>query len=139
MEEDEAIMSTESENSIEVAHRDDAASINTTETVQRTPQPDTYSTSSSSSSSSFLIRTSRSGSQGSVHTAPSRPAAIRNPSSRSRTTKASVVHQSSLGSLRRLRTDASSSGYSARSTAGSVIRLKEAREPLDLPYAFVTD
>ncbi len=114
----------------------DAASVNTTETVQRTPQPETYSASSSSSSFSTG---SRSGSQGTIHTAPSRPAAIRNPSSRSRrSVRNRSVHQPSLNSLRRVRTDTSSSGYSARSGAGSVIRLKEARGPLDLPYAIIT-
>ncbi len=114
----------------------DAASVNTTETVQRTPQPETYSASSSSSSFSTG---SRSGSQGTIHTAPSRPVAIRNPSSRSRrSVRNRSVHQPSLNSLRRVRTDTSSSGYSARSGAGSVIRLKEARGPLDLPYAIIT-
>ena len=114
----------------------DAESVHTTETVQRTPQPEVYSASSSSSSASIG---SASGSQGTIHTAPSRPAATRNPSSRSyRSARDRAVHQASLSSLRRARTDTSSSGYSARSGAGSVIRLKEARGPLDLPYAIVT-
>ena len=110
----------------------DAESVNTTETVQRTPQPETYS--ASSSSSSYASTGSRSGSQGTIQTAPSRPVATRNPSSRSRRS----VHQPSLNSLRQWRTDTSSSGYSAKSGAGSVIRLKEAKGPLDLPYAIVT-
>lgn len=120
----------------------DAESINTTETVRRTPQPDTYSSSSTSSSSSSSSSSTgtRSASHATVHTAPSRPAAAtRNPSSRSHrsTIHHSVDRQPSLSSLRRMRTDnTSSSGYSA---AGSVIRLKEARgRPLDLPYAIFT-
>ena len=117
----------------------DAASINTTETVQRTPQPDAYAASSSSSSSSSSSTGSRSGSQGTIHRAPSRPGTTRNPSSRSRrSAKNRSAHQPSLTSLRRMRTDTSSSGYSARSGVGSVIRLKEARGPLDLPYAIMT-
>ena len=115
----------------------DAESVNTTETVQRTPPPEIYSASSSSSSSASIG--SASGSQGTIHTAPSRPAATRNPSSRSyRSARDRAAHQPSLSSLRRVRTDTSSSGYSASSGAGSVIRLKEARGPLDLPYAFIT-
>ncbi len=115
----------------------DTASVRTTETVQRTPQPETYSTSTTSSSSS--LRGSRNRSQSTIHTAPSRPAATRNPSSRSRrSAKTRSVHQRSLSSLRRMRTDTSSSAYSARSGAGSVIRLKEATGPLDLPYAILT-
>ena len=122
------------------AGRRDAESINTTETVQRTPQPEVYSASSASSSSSSSASIgSASGSQGTIHTAPSRPAATRNPSSRSyRSAGDRAVHQPSLSSLRRVRTDTSSGGYSARSGAGSVIRLKEARGALDLPYAIIT-
>lgn len=128
----EEAMSSESGNGDGAGDRD-AESINTTETVQRTPQPETYS-----GSSSFSIG-SRSGSQGTIHTAPSRPAATRNTSSRSRrSVKNRSVHQPSLSSLRRVRTNNSSSGYSARSRAGSVIRLKEAMGPLDLPYAIIT-
>lgn len=131
-------MGSESENGDGVGYGD-AESVNTTETVQRTPQPETYSASSSSSSSSSSSIGPGGGSQGTIHTAPSRPAATRNPSSRSRrSARNRSVNQPSLNSLRRLRTDTSSSGYSARSTAGSVIRLKEARGPLDLPYAIIT-
>lgn len=117
----------------------DADSINTTETVQRTPQPDTYSssTSSTSSSSSSSSSSSTGTRSGTIHTAPSRPAAAtRNPSSRSH--RSAIHHQPpSLSSLRRTRTDStSSSGFSA---AGSVIRLREAGGgPLDLPYAILT-
>ena len=118
----------------------DAESMHTTETVQRTPLPATYSASSSSfSSSSSSSSSAASGSQGTIHTAPSRPAATRHASSRSRRSATNrSVHQPSLSSLRRLRTETSGSGYSAGSRAGSVIRLKEAKGPLDLPYAIVT-
>ena len=137
MEED---MSNES-GSVDEAGSRDAESINTTETVQRTPQPEDYAASSSSSSASFSSSSngSRSGSQGTIHIPPSRPAAMRIPSSRSRhSAKSRSLHQPSLTSLRRVRTDTSSSGYSVGSRAGSVIRLKEARGPLDLPYAIMT-
>lgn len=121
----------------------DKASFATNATVQRTPQPeawytprpDAYSSSSSSASSS------RSGSQGTIRTAPSRPGARRNVSNVSRTTRASQrrgVRTPSLASIRRMRSNTSSSGYSARSVTGSVIRLADARSPLDLPYAYVT-
>lgn len=123
----------------------DAESVNTTETVQRTPKPEVYAGSSSSSSSfssssssSSSSNASRSRGQGTIHIPPSRPAAMRDPSSRSRRSANRSVHQPSLSSLRRVRTDTSSSGYSVGSRAGSVIRLKEARGPLDLPYAILT-
>ena len=135
----EEAMSDESGSGDEAGSRD-AESINTTETVQRTPQPEAYAVSSSSSSSfSSSSNGSRRDSQGTVHMPPSRPIAMRNPSSRSRrSAKNHSVHQPSLSSLRRMRTDTSSSGYSAGSRAGSVIRLKDARGPLDLPYAIMT-
>ena len=101
------------------------ASLATNETVQRTPQPDTWHSASSSASTS---------SGGSTHnttqTAPSRPVASRNVSSVSRLTRAKGQRgykTPSLGSLRRVRTGTDSTG------AGSVIRLAEAAGPLDLP------
>ena len=110
----------------------------TNDTVQRTPQPDTYYSASSSAS------TSSKGSQGTTHTAPSRPGATRNISNlsnMSRATRASQrrgVQTPSMASIRRMRSGTESSGYSARSRAGSVIRLAEARGPLDLPYTIHT-
>lgn len=113
----------------------DAESVNTTETVQRTRWPETDAASSSSSSSSTG---SRGGSHDTAHTAPSRPAAARTTSSRSgRSAQRRSVRRPSWSSFGRVGTDASS-GYSAGSRAGSVIRLKEARGPLDLPYAIIT-
>lgn len=109
----------------------DRESIQTSDTVQRTPQ---VGTCSSTSSSSLM---SRNGSHDSVYTAPSRPGAGRNTSGTSRFTKTSD-RQPSLSARGRMRSSTSSSGYSARSKAGSVIRLAEASGPLDLPYTFTT-
>lgn len=121
----------------------DKASFLTNETVQRTPQPENWYTpqphaypSSSSSASS-----TRSRSQETVHTAPSRPGIERDPSNMTQATRTSQrrgIRTPSLASIRRVRSNTSSSGYSGRSAAGSVIRLADARGPLDLPYAFVT-
>ena len=120
----------------------DKASFATNETVQRTPQPDTWYTprpdaymSSSSSASG-----SRSASQWTVHTAHSRPGAERTVSNLSQATRTSQrrgVRTPSLASLKRLRSRTSSSGLSVRSWTGSVIRLAEAKGHLDLPYEFV--
>ena len=116
----------------------DKVSFATNDTVQRTPQPDTYHSASSSAS------TSSKGSQGTTHTAPSRPGATRNISNlsnMSRATRASQrrgVQTPSMTSMGRMRSGTESSGYSARSRAGSVIRLAEARGPLDLPYTIHT-
>ena len=116
----------------------DKASFATNDTVQRTPQPNTYHSASSSAS------TSSKSSQGTTHTAPSRPGATRNISNlsnMSRVTRASQhrgIQTPSMPSMRRMRSGTESSGYSAGSRAGSVIRLAEARGPLDLPYTFHT-
>lgn len=106
------------------------ASLATNETVQRTPQPDTWHSASSSASTSSSGNT-----HNTTHTAPSRPVASRNISSISRSTRASRqrgIKTPSLGSLRRVRTGTDSTG------AGSVIRLAEAAGPLDLPYTIDT-
>ncbi|KAK3168626.1 hypothetical protein OEA41_005074 [Lepraria neglecta] len=114
------------------------ASFATNDTVQRTPQPDTYYSASSSAS------TSSKGSQGTTHKAPPRPGATRNISNlsnMSRVTRASQrrgVKTPSMASMRRMRSGTESSGYSARSRAGSVIRLAEARGPLGLPHTIHT-
>ncbi|KAK4696634.1 hypothetical protein P7C71_g1314, partial [Lecanoromycetidae sp. Uapishka_2] len=120
----------------------DKASLATNNTVQRTPQPEAWYTPrpDAYTSSSSSVSSSRNGSQGTVHTAPSRPGAKRNVSNFSQATRASRrngVKTPSLASLRRLRSNTSSSGYSSRSAAGSVIRLADARGPLDLPYVYV--
>ena len=115
----------------------DKTSLATNDTVQRTPQPDTYYSASSSAS------TSSKESHGTIHTAPSRPGNPRNFSNRSNMSKATRASQRrgirtpSLASLRRMRSGTESSGYSVKSRAGSVIRLAEAAGPLDLPYTIV--
>ncbi|MCJ1454010.1 hypothetical protein MMC28_004360 [Mycoblastus sanguinarius] len=116
----EALGSSSSSTSV-----DDTGSIATNETVQRTPQPDAYSSSSSTSAS-------RKGSRGTIETAPPRPRAA---SGAMGASQRRGVHTPSLASLRRLRSNTSFSGISARSVAGSVIRLAEASGPLDLPYS----
>ena len=106
------------------------ASLATNETVQRTPQPDTWHSASCSASTSSSGSTHKT-----IHTAPSRPVASRNISSLSRVTRGSRqrgIKTPSLGSLRRVRTGTDSTG------AGSVIRLAEAAGPLDLPYTIHT-
>ena len=106
------------------------ASLATNETVQRTPQPDTWHSASCSASTSSSGSTRKT-----IHTAPSRPVASRNISSLSRLTRGSRqrgIKTPSLGSLRRVRTGTDSTG------AGSVIRLAEAAGPLDLPYTIHT-
>ena len=106
------------------------ATLATNETVQRTPQPDTWHSASSSASTSSSESTHKT-----IHTAPSRPVASRNISSLSRLTRGSRqrgIKTPSLGSLRRVRTGTDSAG------ARSVIRLAEAAGPLDLPYTIHT-
>ena len=119
-----------SSSSSSIASKASLASLATNDTVQHTPQPDTWHSASSSAS------TSSSGStHNTIHTAPSRPGASRNISSLSRLTRRSQrrgVKTPSLGSLRRVRTGTDSTG------AGSVIRLAEAAGPLDLPYTINT-
>ena len=106
------------------------ASLATNETVQHTPQPDTWHSASSSASTSSGEST-----HNTIHTARSRPVVSRDISSLSRVTRGSQrrgVKTPSLGSLRRVRTGTDSTG------AGSVIRLAEAAGPLDLPYTIRT-
>ena len=105
----------------------DAESIATDGTVQRTPMPEAY-TSPSSSSSSSTTTASR---EGTLYKEPLSPWKSSSP-------RASV-RQASLASMRRVRSRAKSlGGASARSGAGSVIRLaEEAGVPLDLPYTIV--
>ena len=105
-------------------------SLATDETVQHTPQPDTWHSASSSASTSSGEST-----HNTVHTARSRPGVSRNISSISRLTGGSrrrSVKTPSLSSLKRMRTGTDSTG------AGSVIRLAEAAGPLDLPYTIHT-
>ena len=133
-----------SESSIAPENAEDGASFMTNDTVNHTPEvwssarPDVWTSSGSSESN-----TSRPASRGTIYTAPSRPSgATRQDSNMSRATRASArrgIRTPSIPSLRPVRSRASISlsVASGRSEAGSVIRLKEARTELDLPYEFV--
>lgn len=94
----------------------DGASLESNATVQRTPRPDAFTDESLSCSTR-----SRGTSRDSTHTAASRQRGLRTPS---------------LASLRPARSNASS--ILTRRSEGSVIRLAEARGPLDLPYTIIT-
>ena len=115
-------------------HEDDAQSLATNATTKHTPQPQVYSSASSVASNSDI--------HGTVHTAPSRPRASRdvsNVSKASKYTSQSLLDDErkvSLASLRKPGSQASLGARSFASSAGSVIRLAEARTPLDLPYTF---
>lgn len=119
----------------------DHRSMDSEDTTRWTPRPQQYSSQSSL------------GSQSSAHvTAPSRPATARNVSLRtgtSRYTTAPLDHRprrensktsfgkSSTHSLRKMSSRGSVGTRSMLSSAGSVIRLADARSSLDLPYAYV--
>lgn len=91
----------------------DATSLESSATVQRTPRPDAFMDQSFSDSAR-----SRGTSRDTAHTAASRQRGMRTPS---------------LASLR-----SKSSSILRRGSQGSVIRLAEARGPLDLPYTIIT-
>lgn len=121
----------------------DRRSLATNETVEHThipeewvsARPDVWTSSSSASSAGARSE------DGTIHIAPSRPAAERDDSAFSKVTRASQrrgAHTPSIRSLRRMRSGTTSSVYSGKSAAGSVIRLAEARAPLDLPYEYVS-
>lgn len=118
----------------------DGHSIITTATVEHTPRPENLAYASSSPSSHSTP--SNASHDGTIHTAPSRPAATSNGTNVSKSTKGSTrrgIRTPSIPSLRPMgsRNSFSSSVLSVRSAAGSVIRLKEARTELDLPFEFV--
>ena len=119
----------------------DRRSMDSGDTTRRTPQPRLYSSQSSLSSNS------------SAHvTAPSRPATARNVSLRTGTSRYTTapsdhrqrregsrasLEKSSTRSLRKMSSRGSVGTRSMLSSAGSVIRLADARSSLDLPYAYV--
>ena len=118
--------------------------ISTTETVEHTPfhtpMPDTAQFDGSSRLHREASSVSLAGSEGTVHTAPSRSRVLQREVSRDtgsrqsrRSNGRSSRREPSFYSMNYVRTNASS-GSSQRS-GGSVIRLAEARGPLDLPYA----
>ncbi|KAL8710738.1 MAG: hypothetical protein Q9220_004756 [cf. Caloplaca sp. 1 TL-2023] len=114
----------------------DAISFDSSDTVQHnTPQPKERRYSLSSGSEA--------GSEGTVRTAPSHPASRRDVSKTSvqsnarwRPQQQRIATPPSRHSLRKVESRGSSSLKSQKSE-GSVIRLAEARTPLDLPYTFI--
>ena len=139
---EELELSSSSESIIAAGDAADDMSLRTNETVSHTPQPDIYPSNSTSDSASTTSSTPSN--HGTIHTVPSRPSATRNDSNISRTTRTSQrrgLRTPSIPSLRPVRSFASGSArLSVRSVSsgGSVIRLKEARTRLDLPFKFVT-
>ncbi|KAI4127658.1 MAG: hypothetical protein LQ347_004514 [Umbilicaria vellea] len=115
----------------------DEASLMTNETVQRTLQPEYYEAEEYAPSvhdSSLDVIRSRSQGQGFLHTGNAPPGARRTSTPGTKTQGAPRSDSSSP--VRRVRTRAST--VSTQRSAGSVIRLAEARTPLDLPYAITT-
>lgn len=115
----------------------DEASLMTNETVQRTPQPEYYKADEHAPSvHDYSPQASRSRSRGQdfLHIGPSSPGARRTSTPGTKTQ--GVPRSDSSSPIRRVRTRASTA--STQRSAGSVIRLAEARTPLDLPYAITT-
>lgn len=111
----------------------EAASLSTTNTVAYTPRPSAYVNAPISSGGS------RSGSPETARTAPSYPrGARRNISSGASVSGYRSIRTPSLASLRSARSRKSSASQASQRSGGSVIRLAEARSPLDLPYRIVT-
>ncbi|KAL9130645.1 MAG: hypothetical protein Q9217_001215 [Psora testacea] len=108
---------------------DTSRSVTSAATTKHTPQPQAYSSASSVAS--------RSDAHAAVHTALSRPRNVSNVSKASSHSFLRNDRQSSLSSFRKTGSHASSGTRSSPSSAGSVIRLAEARTSLDLPHAFV--
>lgn len=114
----------------------DEASLMTNETVQRTRQPEYYEAEEYAPSVhdySPQASRSRSRGQGFLYTGHSSPSARRT-STPGKTRGA--PRSTSSSPIRRVRTRAST--VSTQRSAGSVIRLAEARTPLDLPYTITT-
>ena len=111
----------------------DAASLISNQTVNHTPQPNTYATPPSSSAASVSSSASRSSGQTPAREGQrsSRPRTHRYASARSTTSAANPP-------LKKIHSATSTTSIPslAKSDAGSVIRLAEAQGPLDLPYTF---
>ncbi|KAL8901429.1 MAG: hypothetical protein Q9207_005211 [Kuettlingeria erythrocarpa] len=128
--------------SAEDAEVDGAAevkSLDSNDTVQHTPRPDMYYTPRPDTVS--ISSGSEAGSEGSARTAPSHQGSRRNTSKTSRSPSARQQQQQrmvarSSNSLRLMKSHSSS--LRSQGSGGSVIRLAEARTPLDLPYTIVT-
>lgn len=112
-------------------------SLDSNNTVQRTPRPDMYYTPRPDGVS--ISSGSEAGSEGSARTAPSHQGSRRNISKASRSPNARQQQRMAPPSIHSLRLMKShSSSLRSQGSAGSVIRLAEARTPLDLPYTIVT-
>ena len=120
---------------------DGGESLESTETVEHTPfhTPLPYAGGFFRPADGYVAAKSNvslSGSEGSVHTAPSRARAkSRATTSVAASSRPRADRKTSLSSLRKFRT---ASSASSQRSGGSVIRLSEARGPLDLPYTIVT-
>ena len=111
----------------------DAASLSSTNTVAHTPRPLAYVSASTSSDDS------RSGSSETARTAPSfRRTPRRNISSRGSERGHQGIRTPSLASIRPMLSRGSEISGASQRSGGSVIRLAEARGPLDLPYTIIT-
>ncbi|KAL9013198.1 MAG: hypothetical protein Q9173_002087 [Seirophora scorigena] len=115
-------------------------SFDSNNTVQHTPhQPDRYYTPRPDRCSS-VSSGSEAGSEGTARIAPSLPDSRRNLPRVSQSPRARqqqrIATPSSSGSLRLM--SSHSGSLRSQGSAGSVIRLADARTPLDLPYAIVT-
>ncbi|KAL8948780.1 MAG: hypothetical protein Q9222_005059 [Ikaeria aurantiellina] len=135
---------------------DDAMSFNSSNTVQHnpTPQPESYHTPLPKEDEErrySLSSGSEAGSEGTVRTAPLHSASRSRDVSKASLPSSSARWRQQQQQQRRRRT-ATPSGSSMRKvesresgslrsqrSEGSVIRLAEARTPLDLPYTFVVD
>ena len=106
----------------------DQASLHSSATVEYTPRPHPLRSPNASPSSAAR---SRSASRDTMRTSASRPGSLR---SRSASRRAGL-HTPSSASLRPQRSIASS--VRSYDSSGSVIRLAEARGPLDLPYVIL--
>ncbi|KAL8997553.1 MAG: hypothetical protein Q9188_006294 [Gyalolechia gomerana] len=112
-------------------------SFDSNDTVQHTPNPDLAFTPRPDAVS--LSSGSEAGSEGTVRTAPSHPGSRRNMSKVSRSP--STKHQQRFAtppsrSLRAMKSQSSS--LASQGSGRSVIRLADARTPLDLPYTILT-
>ena len=111
----------------------DAASLSSTNTVAYTPRPSTYITATNSSGES------RSGSPQTTRTAPSfQRSGRRNLSSTASGSGRQGMPTPSMASVRPVRSVESVTSQASQRSGGSVIRLAEARGPLDLPYTITT-
>ncbi|KAL9601962.1 MAG: hypothetical protein Q9219_002186 [cf. Caloplaca sp. 3 TL-2023] len=117
---------------------DDTESLNSNGTIQHTPRPpDIYFTPRPDRVS--LSSGSEAGSEGSVRTAPSHPGSRRAISKASRSPSTRRQQRFTTPSNLSLRPIKSkSSSLASQGSGGSVIRLAEARTPLDLPYTIIT-